>query len=48
MLMGLAIAFLITYMHKPNIKRLREGTENKFSFKSARNDKTKNKNDGSK
>lgn len=48
MLMGLAIAFLITYMHKPNIKRLREGTENKFSFKSAKNDKTQNKNGGSK
>lgn len=32
MLMALAIAFLITYMHRPNIKRLREGTENKFSF----------------
>lgn len=30
--MALVIAFLITYMHKPNIKRLREGTENKFSF----------------
>lgn len=34
MLVGLVIAFLITYMHKPNIKRLKEGTENKFSFKS--------------
>lgn len=34
MLMALLIALLITYMHKPNIKRLREGTENKFSFKS--------------
>ncbi|MBQ9375877.1 MAG: glycerol-3-phosphate 1-O-acyltransferase PlsY [Ruminococcus sp.] len=35
MLVGLVIAILITYMHKPNIKRLREGTENKFSFKSS-------------
>lgn len=37
MLVGLAIALLITYMHKPNIKRLKEGTENKFSFKSSKN-----------
>ena len=34
MLMALVIALLITYMHKPNIQRLKEGTENKFSFKS--------------
>lgn len=32
--MALVIAFLITYMHKPNIKRLKAGTENKFSFSS--------------
>ncbi len=32
-LMALFIALLITYMHKPNIKRLKEGTENKFSLK---------------
>ena len=31
--MALVIAFLITYMHKPNIKRLKAGTENKFSFR---------------
>ena len=37
MLVGLVIAFLITYMHKPNIKRLKEGTENKFKFKSNHN-----------
>ena len=37
MLVGLVIAFLITYMHKPNIKRLKEGTENKFRFKSNNN-----------
>lgn len=30
--MALVIAVLITYMHKPNIKRLKEGNENKFSF----------------
>ena len=34
MLMALVIAILITYMHKPNIQRLKAGTENKFSFKS--------------
>ena len=32
--MALVIAFLITYMHKPNIKRLKAGTENKISFSS--------------
>lgn len=32
--MALVIAFLITYMHKPNIKRLKAGTENKFSLSS--------------
>lgn len=32
-LMALAIAFLITYMHRPNIKRLINGTENKFGQK---------------
>lgn len=32
-LMALLIGALIVYMHKPNIKRLREGTENKFSWK---------------
>lgn len=39
MLMGLAIAFLITYMHRPNIERLKAGTENKFSFKKKQDDK---------
>lgn len=40
MILGLVIAFLITYMHKPNIKRLKEGTENKFSFNNSnKNDK---------
>lgn len=32
-LMALGIAFLITYMHRSNIQRLKAGTENKFSFK---------------
>ncbi|MGN0594360.1 MAG: glycerol-3-phosphate 1-O-acyltransferase PlsY [Hominimerdicola sp.] len=32
-LMALLIAFIITYMHKPNIQRLRNGTENKFGQK---------------
>ena len=41
MLVGLVIAFLITYMHKPNIKRLKEGTENKFRFKSNNNSSDK-------
>lgn len=34
-LMALAIAILITYMHRPNIKRLMNGTENKFGQKKA-------------
>lgn len=32
-IMALIIAVVITYMHRSNIKRLREGTENKFSIK---------------
>lgn len=32
MIMACVIAIMIIYMHKSNIKRLREGTENKFSF----------------
>ncbi len=46
MLMGLAIAFLITYMHKPNIQRLKAGTENKFTIKKKSKDdnNTKDKN----
>lgn len=38
-LMALGIAFLITYMHKPNIQRLRAGTENKFSFKGGKKER---------
>ena len=33
-LVAFLIAILITYMHKPNIIRLKNGEENKFSFKS--------------
>lgn len=38
MIMGFLIAFLITYMHRANIQRLKTGTENKFSFKSKKTD----------
>ncbi|MDO5125849.1 MAG: glycerol-3-phosphate 1-O-acyltransferase PlsY [Ruminococcus sp.] len=43
MLVGLVIAFLITYMHKPNIERLKAGTENKFSFKSSKSNDSDDK-----
>lgn len=33
-IMVLPICFIVIFMHKSNIKRLREGTENRFSFKS--------------
>lgn len=32
-LMATAIGLLIIYMHRPNIKRLMNGTENKFGSK---------------
>lgn len=32
-IMALLIAIIITYMHKPNIQRLKNGTENKFGQK---------------
>ncbi len=37
-LMSCIIGFLIVYMHRPNIKRLRAGTENKLSFGSKKTD----------
>jgi glycerol-3-phosphate acyltransferase PlsY len=36
---ALIIALLVVFKHKDNIKRLREGKENKFSLKSKKNDK---------
>ncbi len=30
---GLFVAIFVTYLHRPNIKRLADGTENKLSFK---------------
>lgn len=35
-LMTLIIAVLIIYMHRPNIERLRNGSENRFSFKNSK------------
>ncbi|MBR1823871.1 MAG: glycerol-3-phosphate 1-O-acyltransferase PlsY [Ruminococcus sp.] len=35
MLLSLPMAFMVVFMHRTNIERLKNGTENKFSFKTS-------------